>query len=177
MPVWIIFLRGVNVGGARKLPMAQLRKVLADAASGDVKTYIQSGNIVLRTNIESRDEVTATVADVIDRNFGFRPGTIAINERELAAALTANPYSDAEPKSVHLFFMANEPAAPHLESLRAFATSEEFTLSGTVFYLHAPDGIGRSKLAANVEKLLGEPATARNLNTVNKLSTLAQGGE
>jgi uncharacterized protein (DUF1697 family) len=78
-----------------------------------------------------------------------------------------------EGKSLHFFFLASTPAKPDLDALAKLkSSSEEFKLGKNVFYLHAPDGIGRSKLAAKVEKALGVPATARNWNTVSKLMVM-----
>ena len=96
---------------------------------------------------------------------------------ELEQAIRSNPYTEAEssPKSLHLFFLAEAPPNPDLEKLAAIrAESERFCLLGKVFYLYAPDGIGRSKLAAGAEKALGVPATARNWRSVCQIMELAQ---
>lgn len=177
MRTWIVLLRGINVGGANKLPMKDLREALPGAGFEDVATYIQSGNIVLRSKLQKSGEVAGEVANIIQRKFGFRPQTMAISRADMAKAFDANPYSDGAPKAVHLFFMEKAPTSPDLEALQKLATTEEFHLAGPVFYLHTPDGIGRSKLGAAVEKRLGQPATARNLNTVAKLIEMAQESE
>ena len=86
-----------------------------------------------------------------------------------------NPYPEAEtePKSLHLYFLAAEPENPDLTKLHSLKTdTERFSLQGKVFYLHTPAGIGRSKMAAGVEKALGVPATARNWRTVNKIMAM-----
>lgn len=89
--------------------------------------------------------------------------------------MAGNPYpeAEAEPKSLHLFFLDEAPQHPDLKSLEAIKTdSEHFKLAGKVFYLHTPEGFGLSKLAARVEKLLGVAASARNWNTVCKLAEM-----
>jgi uncharacterized protein (DUF1697 family) len=85
------------------------------------------------------------------------------------------PEAESEPKTLHLYFLAAPPERPDLDALEGIkGDRERFVLGDGVFYLHAPDGIGRSKLAANIEKLLGVPATARNWRTVHKVMEMAQ---
>jgi len=98
-----------------------------------------------------------------------------LTAEELRNAAAANPFPSAtnEPKSLHLYFLAETPQNPDVQALNQLKSdNESFKLIGKVFYLHAPDGIGRSKLAARAEKLLGVQATARNWNTVAKLLEL-----
>jgi uncharacterized protein (DUF1697 family) len=99
-----------------------------------------------------------------------------ISLSEVEAAITNNPFAEAEsePSSLHLGFLAFTPKDPDLKKLESLKNdSERFRLIGSIFYLHAPDGVGRSKLAANSEKLLGVPMTDRNWNTVCKLKEMA----
>ena len=94
----------------------------------------------------------------------------------LREAMAANPFPDgpAEPKTLHLYFLAEPAGAVDWDAINALkAESEEVTLIGNVFYLYAPKGIGRSKLAAKVEKLLGVPTTARNWRSCTKIEALA----
>jgi uncharacterized protein (DUF1697 family) len=101
---------------------------------------------------------------------------ILLSVAEFEKAIAVNPYPDAvsEPKTLHLYFLESEPNNPDLEKLEDLKlNNEEFTLVGKVFYLHAPDGIGRSKLAGQVENALGVAVTARNWRTVEKLMSLA----
>jgi uncharacterized protein (DUF1697 family) len=99
-----------------------------------------------------------------------------LSAKKLKKAADANPFpkAEAESKSVHLYFLAKTPKDPDLEALNRLKSGKEsFKLMGDVFYLHAPDGIGRSKLAARAEKLIGVEATARNWNSVTKLLEMA----
>jgi uncharacterized protein (DUF1697 family) len=92
-------------------------------------------------------------------------------------AVTSNPYPDAEsqPKTLHLTFLASVPRSPDLTTLnRLRRANERFTLEGKVFYLHAPDGVGKSKLFARIEKSLGVPGTARNWRSVCNIKALAE---
>ena len=118
------------------------------------------------------------MADLIAADFGFRPHILTMSQAELNAAIAANPYAAAaqtDPKTVHLYFLSAVPTAPDIAALDAIKTgTEQYALKGAVFYLHAPDGVGRSKLASRAEAKLGVSATARNYRTVLKLSELAQ---
>ncbi len=172
MTIWIALLRGINVGGKNILPMKELVRDLESLGLEDVKTYIQSGNAVFRAASVDAVGLGAEISATIEKRRGFRPQVLLLAAGELQDAVAANPFpeAEAEPKTLHLSFLAAPPPAPDLEALRAArAPSERFHLSDRVFYLHAPDGIGRSKLAAKAERLLGVAITGRNWRTVSKL--------
>ncbi|MEX0300458.1 MAG: DUF1697 domain-containing protein [Kordiimonas sp.] len=177
MNKFIILLRGINVGGKNKVPMKELTKHLLEAGLAGVKTYIQSGNLVISTSITDRHEVTALVMQVIEQRFGFQVSAIALTLNEYSRALTNNPFKDAEdtPSTLHLSFLDTIPSDPDIEKLDNLkSNSERFKLNGPMFYLHAPDGVGRSKLAAGAEKAIGVPATARNWRSAQKILELAE---
>ncbi len=143
----------------------------------DIKTYIQSGNASFRSSRKVSATLGAQIAMKIEKRHGFRPHVLILSTDQLEKAIESNPFpeAEAEPKTLHLFFLTSAPTAPDLEALtRAKSPSERFCLTDHAFYLHAPDGIGRSKLAAKVEKLLGVAVTARNWRTVQKLQEMAQ---
>ncbi len=176
MPVWIVVLRGVNVGGKNKLPMKAFAADLEAIGAADVQTYIQSGNAVVQSSQRSAGRFQAAIAERIEAEHGFTPGVQALTSAQLAAVIDANPYPDAvsEPKTLHAYFLAAKPKSADLDGLaRLQAASERSALVDRVFYLHAPDGVGRSKLAASVERLVGVEATARNWRTVQALSEMA----
>jgi uncharacterized protein (DUF1697 family) len=175
MNVWVLLLRGINVGGHGALPMAELRALLGRLGPRHVKTYIQSGNIVFSGVIDARS-FGEIVEDEIEAHHGFRPRAMVFSVETFTDILNAYPWPEAfdEPKSGHIWFLAERPTAPALKKLAALcAPTERFQLDTWAFYLHAPDGIGRSKLAEKVERLLGVPATARNLNTATSLASMA----
>ena len=177
MTCWVALLRGINVGGHHILPMQALRSLLEDLGSRQVATYIQSGNAVFCHDESDADELSKIISDAIDRQFGFRPQVLLLTQAQLTRAVVANPYAGTghEPKTMHLSFLAEKANTPDLDGLEALRSdTEAFTLADDVFYLYAPDGIGRSKLAAKVEKLLGVPITARNWRTVNKVLDMAR---
>ena len=174
---WITLLRGVNVGGKNILPMADLRSALTDAAFNDPRTYIQSGNVSFGSELGEPAKIESRVADVIEARFGFRPQVLVMSADRLHMALANNPFPEAEtaPKTLHFFFLSRPAAQADHEAIEAIkAPSERTSLTDQVFYLHAPDGIGRSKLAAKAENLLGVPVTARNLRSVQAIAQMAR---
>ncbi|MFZ1396469.1 MAG: DUF1697 domain-containing protein [Candidatus Promineifilaceae bacterium] len=172
MMTLIILLRGINVGGNNKLPMKELKAVLAKLGLVNVQTYIQSGNVVCQTDRTDLAALAEEIGAVIGESHGFEPKIMLLGLAELVTAVSHTPFptTDEQHKTLHFYFLASAPPNPDLASLEALKSeTEQFALIDTVFYLYAPDGIGRSKLAAKVERALGVAATARNWRTVSKL--------
>ncbi|MFZ0389362.1 MAG: DUF1697 domain-containing protein [Calditrichia bacterium] len=175
MPTYIALLRGINIGGHNKLPMADLKKLLREFGLKRIRTYIQSGNVVFDSEETDKPGLAEKIRVAVNQKHHFAPQVMLLSREELSRAISANPYPEAEeaPKSVHLYFLSAKPENPDLEKLEKLKrSSEHFALQGRVFYLQAPEGIGRSKLAAAVEKALGVPVTARNWRTVRKLEEM-----
>lgn len=167
----IALFRGINVGGTHKLPMARLIEILEGMGYSNVKTFIQSGNVVMES--PKPPASARAISDAIEDRMGFAPYVQLLSEESFKEVLSRCPYSLEEGKAVQIFFYDEMPTAPNLEKLNSLKSpTEQFTLLDKAFYLYAPDGIGRSKLAASVEKVLGVPATARNGNTLFKLLKL-----
>jgi len=176
MKTWIALLRGINVGGNNPLPMRDLTAALRGLGLIDVRTYIQSGNAVFRSAETKAAAIAEQIAEAIHRSRRFRPHVLVLRRQDLANAVAANPFPDAEvePKSLHLFFLAEVPRRPDVAALDQLRSGHErFVLDRRVFYLQAPEGIGRSKLAAGAEKAIGVAATARNWRTALKVLELA----
>ncbi len=176
MATWIALLRGINVVGKRLLPMQELADHCARAGCGEPRTYIASGNVVFRGPKRVADALPARLAERISKSRGFAPRVVVLSAAELAAAIAANPFpaAVANPKLLHLFFLAEVPASADLEALGRLATGREaFALTGKVFYLHTPDGFPSSKLASRAERLIGVDATARNWRTATTLHAMA----
>ena len=175
MTRWIALFRGINVGGKNLLKMAELRRGLAEIGFEDVQTYIQSGNVILDAKSKSATSVAKKIAGHVEEAHGFRPAVMVLSPEDVQAAKDANPFPQAEvdPKTLHFFFLERTAAKPDWEAIKkAQAASEDYHLTDRLFYLYAPDGIARSKLAANAEKYLGVTTTARNLRTVEKILAL-----
>lgn len=176
MKTWILLLRGINVGGKNRLPMKDLQGHMASLDLEDVKTYIQSGNAVFRASEEPVAGLPTRLASTIETHHGFSPQVLILSRAEWRSAMDSNPFPEAqaEPKTLHLFFLAATPDGPDLDLLTASQLpSERFQLTDRVFYLHAPEGIGRSKLVSKIGKSLGVEMTARNWRTVEKLWEMA----
>ncbi|MDD2700931.1 MAG: DUF1697 domain-containing protein [Sideroxydans sp.] len=173
----IALFRGINVGGNNKLPMKELTTVLEGLGLQAVRTYIQSGNVIFDSNGEPA-VLAERIAAAIKERHGFEPKVLLLDAGKLEKAIKANPFPEdkAEGNTLHFNFLKCVPPAPDLAGIEKIkAASERCELKGDVFYLHAPDGIGRSKLAANMERLLGVAMTGRNWNTVKKLQGLVSG--
>jgi uncharacterized protein (DUF1697 family) len=177
MHSWVVLLRGINVGGKNIVPMKQLSEMLMGLGCQKVQTYIQSGNVLLQHQESDRQVLCKQIADEITQTFGFKAHILLLSLTQFEHAAANNPFPEAqsEPKTLHVFFLAKPAPHANLEVLTALKKdNESFLLVDQVFYLHAPDGIGRSKLAAKIEKTLGVPTTARNWNSVTKLLRLTE---
>ncbi len=175
MNTYIALFRGINVGGTGILPMKDLTAILESLGCAEVKTYIQSGNVVFKRKQIHADKFAKEISDKVLESRGFAPKVLLLEISELEKAIKNNPFNTDGGKSLHFFFLEAKPTNPDMAKIESVkGNSEKYKLTETVFYLYAPDGVGRSKLAAIVEKCLGVPATARNWNTVSKLISMVK---
>ncbi|MEU6960842.1 DUF1697 domain-containing protein [Streptomyces chrestomyceticus] len=174
----VALLRGINVGGNKKFPMARQRELFASLGHTDVTVLLQTGNIVFADPgtppAETARRIEARIADEL----GFPVPVMVRTRDELAATVAANPFPQAvvEPKTLHVTFLSDVPAdvAPLTALDCDTYAPDRLRLIGRDLYLWCPDGVGRSKLADAVSRArLGVTATARNWNTVTKLLALA----
>jgi len=157
--------------------MKDLVSLLENIGSQNVKTHIQSGNAVFQSEEENASLLSNKIRATIKKSYGFEPQVLLLEPEEIERAVESNPFPEAEsePKTLHVHFLASMPKNPDLGALESIkGDSERFALKDRVFYLHAPEGIGRSKLAANTEKLLGVAITGRNWRTVCKVMAMAK---
>ena len=177
MQTYVALLRGINVGGSHMLAMKDLKLLFEQNSCVDVRTYIQSGNVVFRSSVSDARRLAQQVTAAVSKGRGFEPRVLVLTRSELERAAANNPFPEAEgnPKCVHLFFLAEPAKKADLKSMETLkARTERFGLKGKVLYLHTPDGFGTSKLAARAERLLGVEATARNWRTVTTLLEMAK---
>ncbi len=175
MTTYIVLFRGINVGGNKVVKMETLRTVLNKAGFADVKTYIQSGNLILTSNQTAR-RVGETISALFPTTFGFESRVSIRNIDEWNCMIAKNPYPGAgdNPKSLHAVILDGDPSEAALaEFAGKAAESESFTLRNRVLYLYTPDGFGTSKLALALDKVLKVPLTARNWRTVLRLQEMA----
>jgi uncharacterized protein (DUF1697 family) len=174
----VVLFRGLNVGRSNRITMAELREVLVAAGCRDVRTHLQSGNAVVETSAGDADDALAErLGTAVSERTGGTVSAHLLADSEVRRAVDRVPFPEAAtaPRTVHLFFLSEAPDGDADGRLAAVAaTSESFVLDGRVLYLHAPDGIGRSKLVARAERLLGVAATARNWRTVTALLALVE---
>jgi uncharacterized protein (DUF1697 family) len=177
MNVYIALFRGINVGGKNSMPMKELVGILEEIGCQNVKTYIQSGNVVFKSNENDVSELSGSITAKIKMRRGFAPFVLLLSLEEFAKIVANNPFAEVktDPKALHIGFLASVPKEPNLKTLESFrGENERFRLVDNAFYLHAPDGVGRSKLAANTERSLGSAMTDRNGRTVSKILEMAK---
>jgi uncharacterized protein (DUF1697 family) len=168
---YLALLRGINVGGKAKLPMKELSAIFAAAGAREIKTFIQSGNVIFAA--DDAAEVVAAVTVEIARVYGY-PGRIVLRSaEELKAAYNGNPFAKAGApvEMLHVYFLADEPDAAAVKGLDAERSpGDSFVVKGREIYLHLPQGMARTKLTnAYFDSKLKTVSTARNWNTLGKL--------
>ncbi|MEK1928814.1 MAG: DUF1697 domain-containing protein [Pararhizobium sp.] len=167
MPVHIALLRAVNVGGTGKLTMSDLKSLCEKAGFTDVKTYIQSGNVLFRSE-HSAGNAARLLDEALGKAMGKAPGVMVRSRSQLEAIAGKNPFPDAKPNYLMVYFLPEKAPEDALDKLVA-QDGEEVQAGGREIYVHYPNGSGRSKLKLPALTL----ATSRNLNTVRKLAELA----
>jgi uncharacterized protein (DUF1697 family) len=172
--VYVALLRGINVGGKAMVPMADLREICTAVGCEDVVTYIQSGNVVLRSPLPP-PKLQAALAAAIAERFGFEPAVMIRTAKELAAVVDHNPFAGADEKNLHVGFLHAPPDAAMEKCLGAIdCDPEQVTVVGRELYLHLPNGMGRAALPVKMERCLRPtPITVRNWRTVTKLVELS----
>jgi uncharacterized protein (DUF1697 family) len=177
--VHVALLRGINLGG-RRLPMKALADLFADTGCEDVRTYIQSGNVVFRADAKLAGRVPALVAKDISKGFGFDVPIVLRTAAELAAVVRNNPFlaAKADPKTLHVAFLADRPSKQCVAALDPHRSPpDEFVVRGSEIYLRCPNGVGQSKLTNQYfDSTLKTTSTVRNWNTVMTLLEWARSG-
>jgi uncharacterized protein (DUF1697 family) len=168
MSALVVLLRSVNVGGTTKMAMSDVRRLSEDAGFEQVRTYIQSGNIVLSSRF-SKAKTREVFERALAAKFGKPIGVHLRSPAELEAILERNPFTDAAPNRV-LVFLLDRPAPKDTLSTLKIPGREQVHVSGREIYVHYPDGIGPSMLKIRA----AATATSRNVNTLRKLLELAR---
>ncbi|MDH5444817.1 MAG: DUF1697 domain-containing protein [Gammaproteobacteria bacterium] len=170
MDTYVVLFKGINVGGKNLLSMKNLTAALEKNGYLNVKTYIQSGNVVLR----SKQLFPGDISEIVSNNFGFKPEVLVLKKSDFLSSIKHNPFHPNEGKSAHFYFCSKKPKVNTDKLDKYIDDTEEYKLINKVFYLHAPKGIGRSRLVANIESCLGVSVTGRNLNTIRKLEEMVE---
>jgi uncharacterized protein (DUF1697 family) len=167
MPVFVVLLRAVNVGGTGKLPMSDLKRLCEQAGFRNVRTYIASGNAVAGRDGSEADAKAALVSEL--RAYAGKPvGVIVRTAAEMSKVVANNPFPDRPAGLTVAIFLGHAPPLDAFKAVKGQA-NEEMRLGEREIYVHYPDGMGRSKLRIPA----ASDGTARNMNTITKLAAMA----
>ena len=176
----VALLRGINVGGRNQLPMKELAAMFVDVGCDDVRTYIQSGNVLFRMEPTLGEDIPSLISASILSRFGYRIPVVTRTAQELQEIVRSNPFvqAGAEADKLHVVFLAELPDNGHVETLDPNRSpADEFAVVGREVYLHCPNGLARTKLTNSYfDSRLSTTSTMRNWRTVLKLLELATGG-
>jgi uncharacterized protein (DUF1697 family) len=166
---YIALLRGINVGGHNRVPMAALRTICESIGCTNVATYIQSGNVVLTSTLGPA-ELGSRLESAISDALGVSPAVMIRTAQQFAAVPEANPFPEADPATLHVLFLTTTPDTELVAGLSTLDSApEELAVRGTEVYFHLPNGLGRAKLPELYGRRIKIPGTMRNWRTVIKL--------
>ncbi len=175
--VQVALLRGINVGGKHKLPMKRLVTMFEDAGCTNVRSFIQSGNVLYEAGSALARRIPVTIGEAIAEEFGFEVPVITRSADELRRAIRANPFLEkgGDESALHVAFLADRPAKAKVSGLDPDRSPpDDFAVRGREVYLRCPNGVGRTKLTnAYFESKLGTRSTMRNWRTALKVRELA----
>jgi uncharacterized protein (DUF1697 family) len=179
MPIYISMLRGINVGGHKRIKMDDLRKSFEGLGFEQVKTYIQSGNVVFKAGKASSVALGKKIEARIVCDFGFSASVIVRTDAELDAAIAANPFltrRGIDHEKLHVTFLSDIPAIPALKKLAEFTVApDQSQCVGKEIFLYLPNGFSASSLwKVPWEKALAAVTTTRNWKTVNQLHAMSR---
>ncbi len=173
----VALLRGINIGSRNRIAMPQLRELLTSAGFKDVRTYVQSGNVVLSSS-DKPEQVASECERQISAGLGLEIAVIVRTRSQLAKVVRLNPLEHVavEPKRYQVAFCSRKPDTETVRKLTALAVApEELVAAGRELYAWYPDGVGRSKLAAQMTRLGSKlTVTARNWTTVTNLLAMSE---
>ena len=175
--VYVALLRAINLGKVNRVPMSELRGALVDAGFNDVRTHLQSGNVVLASSKRSPTAVERAIEGLVGGEFDVQTSVMVRTASGLTKIAAANPFAkrEADTRHLHVAFLKKAPTAAAARALdgRAFG-DDDYVVRGTEIYLRYPHGVAGSTLSTPVfEKALGTPGTVRTWNVVTKLAELA----
>jgi uncharacterized protein (DUF1697 family) len=178
MTTCVALLRGINIGAKKRIAMADLRALVADCGYGNVRTLVNSGNVVFDVDGKaSNEQVAATIEAAILEKAGLNVPVVARTGAEMREIVARNPFPDvaATPKLLHVFFLAAAPESSRVEALREVERGDDdFRVIGSELYLSVPHGLSGGTLSLlNFDRALGVLTTGRNWNTVMKLAGMA----
>jgi len=175
----VALLRGINVGGRNKLPMKELASIFEGAGCSEVRTYIQSGNVLFRAPVSHVKGLRDVITEAIARHLGHPIPIVMRSATELRAVVEHNPFlrPDADTKTLHVAFLAKKPGKAAIDGLDPDRSPpDDFVVSGREIYLRCPNGVARTRLTNDYfDSRLTTTSTVRNWRTVLKLVELIDG--
>lgn len=173
MESYIALLRGINVSGQKKIKMQDLKVHLTEIGLNNVKSYIQSGNLIIQSE-KTAEILTALIEDKIEKEYGFNVPVTILTQKELEDVIENNPFTNKNTKFLNVSFLFEQPEEEHIKALKSYDFDpDEFRINGKQIYIYCPTGNGKTKLNNNFfEKKLKLKATSRNWNTLNELKRL-----
>ncbi|CAM5600541.1 hypothetical protein MAUB1S_10158 [Mycolicibacterium aubagnense] len=172
---FVALFSGINVGGNRIVKMAELRDFFEQLGFADVASYVQSGNVVFRSTHTDAIALTNMLQDAFERRWGFHSRIMVRDAAWFARLVADNPYPEIaeDTTRLHAMTLEREPTPEEVARLAEKCTGpERFEVKGDVLYLHAPDGLGKSKFAEILPRTLKVPGTMRNWRSVLALAAL-----
>ncbi len=179
MPIYISMLRGINVGGHKRIKMDQLRRSFEALGFEQVKTYIQSGNVVFTTGKTSPAALSKKIEERILKDFGFPASVISRNADEMSKMIAENPFLQQrgiDPAKLHVMFLSEPPAPAALKKLAEVTVApDQCQCSAREIYFYLPNGVSKSVLwNSPVDRILAVITTTRNWKTVSSLHQMCQ---
>ena len=178
MKTYIILLRGINVGGHRKMPMTELRQLLSNSGYANVQTYIQSGNVVLQSSSDSKI-LKQDLEETILNHFGFEVKVLVKTDAEFKAIYAACPFQNEEKEKSYFMMLDGIPDASDLTEISKLEyNGEKVNITKNCIYFYSANGYGRTKFNSNFfERRLKVNASARNHKTMLKLLVMVEEAE
>lgn len=179
MQKYIALLRGINIGGHKIIPMAQLKELFVELGFSNVSTYIQSGNVVFKAKKQSLEKIKTLIERGIENTFGFSSTLFVFEAETISRVLTENPFRDRklnEGEKVYFTLLSDEPGTTEIAKLKTFPNdADEFEIIGKTLYVLCKKGYSQTLFTTNfVEKNLKVHGTSRNLETITKLVKMTE---
>ena len=179
MQTYIALLRGINVSGQKMIKMADLKSLLEKQSFSNIQTYLQSGNVVLESNLEDKHEISSIIQSAINQSYGFDVPTLVLTTTELEMIVHHPPFlqqDELNPAYFHVTFLGSHPKDIDEEVISAKrSATEQISFSPQAIYLYCPDGYGKTKLHNGfLEKQTKVIATTRNWKTCLQLMKLSK---